>query len=34
MSGDYAYLTSVSIAKLMGIATGPANRGYPGLEKM
>ena len=34
VSGDYAYLTSASIAKLMGIATGPGNRGYPGLEKI
>jgi len=35
ISGDYAYLTSASIAKLMSVAAGPANRGsYPGLEKI
>lgn len=32
--GNYAYLTSAAIAKLMGIAPGPRAKQYPGLEKI
>jgi hypothetical protein len=34
VAGNYAYLNPVSIAKLLGVAPGPAAARYPGLEKI
>jgi len=34
VAGDWAYLTAAAVAKLVGIAPGPASQGYPGLAQI